>query len=251
MQETSELYKQIIASPNHRYETKVETEEHASLFGEDDVPIYVITERLLHHVRREKPGMDGHQPTVGNAFAASQDMEIEGLDWIFNPMEEFDVYVRAVGTVDGAQQTSEWIPQGVYFLDTREYSEAGTVRITAYDAMLKTEKPYPDTNHAWPYKDIDVLREIAQDIEVTLDPRTVEIVTAGLMIELPADYTEREVLGMIASAYVGNFVITDANKLLLVPIYGTDDDNLSGNYLADDDGTTALMMGDEGWFILV
>lgn len=253
MQETSALYQQIIASPNHRFETKVETEEHASLFGEDDVPIYVITERLLHHVRREKPGMDGYQPTAGNVFAASLDMEIEGTinDWIFNPMEEFDVYVRAIGTVDGVQQTSEWIPQGVYFLDTREYSEVGTVRITAYDAMLKTEKPYPDTNHAWPYKDIDVLREIAQDIDVTLDQRTIDIVTAGLMIELPADYTEREVLGMIASAYAGNFIITDANKLLLVPIYGTDDDNLSGNYLADDDGTTALMMGDEGWFILV
>lgn len=251
MQETSALYQQIIASSNHWFETKVETEEHASLFGEDDVPIYVITERLLRYVKRERPGMDGHQPTVGNVFAASLDMEIEGLDWIFNPMEEFDVYVRAVGTVNGVKQTSEWIPQGVYFLDTREYSAAGTVRITAYDAMLKTEKMYPDTNHVWPYKDIDVLREIAQDIEVALDQRTIDIVTAGLMIELPADYTEREVLGMIASAYAGNFIITDANKLLLVPIYGSDDDNLNGKYLADDDGTTALMMGDEGWFILV
>ena len=250
MQETSALYKQIVASDLHWFETKLVMEEHASLFDEDE-PTFDVTERLLRSVRRECPGIGNQYPSVGNALSASMMVEMEALDWIPDPMEKIVVYVRAIGLVGSTEETSEWIPQGTYFIDTREITGYGTWQITAYDAMLKTEKMYPDTNHVWPYKDIDVLKEIAQDIEVTLDQRTIDIVTAGLMIELPSDYTEREVLCMIASAYAGNFVISDSNTLLLVPLYGTDDDNLSGNYLSDDDGTTALMFGDEGWFILV
>lgn len=249
MQDTSALYKQIIATQNYRFETKLVLEEHASLMGEGE-PTFDVTERMLRSISRERLGISEQAPSIGNAFAASLEVEMEQLDWILDPMEKIEVYVRAIGIVGGVEQTSEWIPQGTYFMDTREITGYGTLIITAYDAMLKTEKTYPDTNHEWPYPDIDVLEEIAQDIEVTLDQRTIDIVTAGLMIELPSDFTEREVLCMIASAYAGNFVITDQNTLLLVPLYGTSDDNITGRYLSDD-GQTALTFGDEGWFVLV
>lgn len=245
MQDTSALYKSIIADSNHSFETKLVLEEHASLMGEGE-PTFDVLGRMLRSVSRDRPGMGGQTPSVGNALAASLEVEMEQLDWILDPMEKIEVYVRAVGA---SGEVSEWIPQGTYFLDTRQITGYGTLRITAYDSMLKTEKAYPDTNHAWPYPDIDVLEEIAQDIEVTLDQRTIDTVTAGLMIELPADFTEREVLCMIASAYAGNFVITDQNTLLLVPLYGTDDENITGSFLSDD-GQTALTFGDEGWFVL-
>lgn len=250
MQETSALYQQILEADPHWFETKLVLEEHASLVDESE-STFDVTESMLRSVSRDRPGIGSQYPSVGNALSASLAVEMEQLGWILDPMEKIEVYVRAKGLVNGVEETSEWISQGTYFMDTREITGYGTLRITAYDAMLKTEKAYPDTNHEWAYPDIDVLREIAQDIEVTLDQRTIDIVTAGLMIELPADYTEREVLCMIASAYAGNFVISDQNTLLLVPLYGTEDVNITGNYLADDDGETALVLGDEGWFILV
>lgn len=250
MQETSALYKQILEAEPHWFETKLVLEEHASLMDESE-PTFDVTESMLRSVKRDRPGVGSEYPSVGNALSASLSVEMDQLDWILDPMEKIEVYVRAVGLVNGVEETSEWISQGTYFMDTREMTGYGTLIITAYDAMLKTEKTYPDTNHEWPYPDIDVLAEIAQDIDVTLDQKTIDIVTASLMIELPADYTEREVLCMIASAYAGNFVITDRNTLLLVPLYGTDEENITGDYLADDDGVTALVFGDEGWFILV
>lgn len=240
MQDTSALYKSILADSNHSFETKL-------VIGEDE-PVHDVLGIMLRSVSRDHPGVGGQAPSVGNALAASLEVEMEHPDFIIDPMGKIAVYIRAVGA---SGEVSEWIPQGTYFVDTREITGYGTLRLTAYDAMLKTEKAYPDTSHVWPYSDIDVITEIAQDIGVTLDQRTVDIVTAGLMIELPADFTEREILSMIASAYAGNFVITDQNTLLLVPLYGNELDNITGYYLADIDGETALMFGDEGWFILV
>lgn len=240
MQDTSALYKSILADSNHSFETKL-------VIGEDE-PVHDVLGIMLRSVSRDHPGVGGQAPSVGNALSASLEVEMEQPDFIIDPMGKIAVYVRAVGA---SGEVSEWIPQGTYFVDTREITGYGTLRLTAYDAMLKTEKAYPDTSHVWPYPDIDVITEIAQDIGVTLDQRTVDIVTAGLMIELPADFTEREILSMIASAYAGNFVITDQNTLLLVPLYGNELDNITGYYLADIDGETALMFGDEGWFILV
>lgn len=243
MQETSALYKSIIASVNHRFETKLVLGKNASTVE--------VTESALRYVSRDRPGINSRIPSIGNALSASLNVDMQEPDWTLDPMQKIAVYVRAIGIVGSTEETSEWIQQGTYFVDTRVLTGQGTLQLTAYDAMLKAEKTYPSTNHVWPYADINVLAEIAQDIGVTLDQKTIDIVTAGIMIPLPAGYTEREVLGMIAAAYAGNFIISDRNTLMLVPLYGTDDENLTGYYLADDDGDTALLFGNEGWFILV
>ena len=239
MQQTSALYRQLVALPDHHFETKLEIDEHP------------VTDGYIYSVKRSRPGIDSKYPTIGGVMSASMDVEIAEPLFTIPTMAEINVYVRAIGIVNDEKEESEWIPQGTYYVDTRTLTDSGTIELTAYDAILKTEKVYPDTVHAWPYPDIDVLEEIADDIGIELDEKTEEIVTAGLMIDLPANYTEREVLGMIASAYAGNFVISDSNTLLFVPLYGFGDDNVTGNYLADDDGTTALTFGSEGWYILV
>lgn len=241
MQNTSALYNQIIESPLHFFETKVVVN------GND------VNQNNLFSVDRSRPGVGNEFPSIGSALSATLTMTMLNQSFTIPEMAEIKVYCRAV-MVDDSQQTrveSEWLSQGTYYIDTRELTEANTLVITAYDAMLKAEKQYPSTNHAWPYSDIAVVREIAADIGCTVDSRTVALMTADIMISLPASYTEREVLSYIASAYSGNFVITDENALLLVPLYGNNDDFLVGNYLADDDGTTALLFGNEGWFILV
>lgn len=146
---------------------------------------------------------------------------------------------------------SEWIPAGTYFIDTRAVSQGSykTLDLECYDAMMKAEADYPDTSHAWPYSDKNVVAEIASTIGVTVDARTNQYITAGQMINLPTDYTMRETLANIAGLYGGNFIITPENKLLFVPLFGFDAEE-SGYYLADENGN-ALLFGNEGWFIYV
>lgn len=283
MQETSALYKQILANPNHYFETRVDINNHP------------VLEYQIRSVRRERTGMMENKPTVGGALASTLELTINKPVFTIPKMAEIKVWVRAVAdsgggggsligdylevddasiqngylvfgpdsgasiendyiviTGGGGEGASEWIQQGVYYIDTREYidSEVETIKITAFDAMMKAEQDYPDTNHNWPYLDKNVVSEIAQTIGVPVDSRVNGFLTAGYMVELPTNYTMREALENIAASYCGNFVITSEGKLMFVPLWGLDPVE-DGNYLADSDGTTALTFGNEGWYIIV
>lgn len=236
MQTTSALYQTIVAG-SHYFETKVVID------GND------VTAEDIKSVRIIRKGMPEEKPTIGGALSATLDLNILEPDFTIPKMATIVVYVR----VRNATQTSEWLAQGTFFVDTRKLSEAvrerQTMTITAFDAMMKAEADYPDTNHDWPYLDKNVVAEIASTIGVTVDSRTNGFLTAGYMLYLPVGYTMRETLENIAASYGGNFVITADNKLLFVPLYGLDP-TVSGNYLADESGN-ALVFGNEGWCILV
>jgi len=236
MQNTSALYKEIL-SGSHEFETKISVAGHE--IGEDEI----------FSINRYASGLTGNKPSVGGALSSTLEMKIAKPSFSIPKMGEIDVFARA----KNASQTSEWMPQGVYFIDTRSFDETASgvenMKVLAYDAMLKAEQDYPDTSHNWPYKDALVVAEIASAIGVAVDPRTNQFLTAGYLIDLPIGYTMRETLEHIAAAYGGNFVISPENKLLFVPLYGLDP-KITGNYLADESGN-ALVLGDEGWYILV
>ena len=240
MQTTSALYKQIVATSGHWIETKL------SISGNE------IMEDQIISVQRDEQAMQQAKPSAGGAMAASIALTIIAPNFTIPRMGEIDVYTRArTDTL-----TSEWIPTGVYFIDTRAHDQSadgiGLMRITAYDAMLKGEQDYPNTTHNWPYLDTLVVAEIAAAIGVAVDSRTAGFLTSSYMIDMPVGYTIREVLGHIAASYGGNFVITDENKLLFIPLYGLDpEDSIVGEYLAVEGSTEALLFGNEGWYILV
>lgn len=238
MQTTSAIYKRIAATDGHWFETKI------SIDGND------LTESQIISLERESRAMNQAKPSVGGAVAGSLALTILSPSFTIPRMAEIDVFTRACADA----LTSEWIPAGVYFIDTRGHDQTangvGLLRITAYDAMLKGEQDYPDTTHDWPYQDRLVVAEIASALEVSVDDRTNGFLTAGFMIDLPVGYTVRETLEHIAAAYGGNFIITAENKLLFVPLFGLNQDSIAGNYLADESGN-ALTFGTEGWYILV
>lgn len=122
---------------------------------------------------------------------------------------------------------SEWIPKGVYFIDTRELQD-GFVSIHGYDAMLKAEQPFPSNTLGWPAADTDVVSLIAETMGVDIDERTV--MTQGFPIQLPEQYvtddgsemgdvfTMRDTLAGIAGLYGGAWIMNDYGKLqLLLP----------------------------------
>lgn len=240
MQTTSAIYKQIVGTTGHWFETKLR------IAGNE------ITERQIISLDREMQGMTERKPTVGGALAASIRLTILTPSFTIPRMGEIAVFVRACT----AAQKSEWLPAGVYYTDTRAAKQTengvGLMEITAYDAMLKGEQSYPDTAHSWPFLDRSVVAEIAASLGVTVDARTNGFLTAGYLIDLPVNYTMRETLEHIAGAYGGNFIITQENKLLFVPLYGLDpEDSITGSYLCVEGSEDALLLGNEGWYILV
>lgn len=239
MQTTSALYKSIV-SGDHWFETKV------SISGNE------VSESNIVSLDRSKPGMNQKYPAIGGAVSSTLRLRIIYPSFSIPQRAEIKVYCRAKNTT----QTSEWIPSGTYYIDTRSHNKThngiDTLEITAFDAMIKTEQDYPNTNHNWPYLDKLVVAEIASTIGVAVDSRTNDFLTAGWMIDLPMSYVMREVLEHIAGMNGGNFVVTAENKLLFVPLYGLDpEENLTGQYLTPEGSTDALMFGNEGWYILV
>lgn len=237
MQTTTNLYKQIVASDDHYFETKI------SLAGHE------LAESQIVSLERDAQTMAQAKPSVGGALSGTLSLTVLAQSFTIPRMAEIDVYVRARNSTS----TSEWLPAGVFFIDTRDHDQTvngvGVLKITAFDAMMKAEADYPDSSLDWPALDTAIVAEIASAIGVTVDARTNSFLTATYKFDLPIVYTMRETLGHIAAAYGGNFVITAENKLLFVPLYGLDPD-VSGSYLADENGN-ALVFGNERWCILV
>ena len=146
-----------------------------------------------------------------------------------------------------AEQFSEWIPKGVFFVSTRAKDKrTGSLTITGYDAMLKAESVWLNSDYDtenWPMSQADAVDDIAYRIGVEVDPRTV--LTTAFPVDYPVDengdLTMREVLGYIAVSNAGNWIITDEGKLLLVK-FG--DIPAETNYLVEEGGFAITFGGD-------
>lgn len=156
-------------------------------------------------------------PTVGEAISSEINVEM------LTPYTEIPWQARMVPYVrltDGIHY-SEWIQKGVYYIDTRDTRTGiGRLSIHGYDDMLRAEQDYPASSLSWPAKDIDVIREIAAFIGVSVDDRTVEQMVYGYPVQYPGEYSCREVLGYIAAMYAGCFVMSDLGELRLVALNG-------------------------------
>lgn len=140
---------------------------------------------------------------------------------------------------------SEWLPQGVFFIDTRETTQNNdglpVLTIHGYDAMLKTEQTYSSNAAVGDNYDTAYVSAIASAIGVSVDDRTWQIMGTGTMIPFPVGYSMREILGYIAATYVGCFVMTDEGKLRLVALQ---DMPAETNLLIDEIGDVLIFGAD-------
>ena len=214
MQAVSSIYKKLLSNPNHKKECKIEIGGY--VFGMDSL-IDLQTDGGLYRT-----------PTIGNAFSRQIQVSLFPNNSIIPRMAEMKVYIRL--TCDN--ESSEWIPKGVFYIDTRQIEkETGVLTIHGYDSMLKMEQTYISDGEdvtGWPKTMPVVMAEIAEKIDVELDDRNV---LQDYLVEAPVGYTMREVSGWIAAAHAGNWTITDAGKLRLVPLYSN---ILTLGYLVDE-----------------
>lgn len=216
MYDVSVTWLTIMADPLHWYETKVVI--NGVTYSESQIMDMSVDYRAF----------TGEQPSVGGCLSGEITIRMLTPSATVPRMAKIEPFAR----VTNGTLTSEWIPQGVFYIDTREQSNNDdgleVTKFHGYDAMLMSEAPYPSTSHTWPYQDLLVVQEIAYamglqssaNVTTGIDDRTVTLISNGphYNINLPANYSMREALGYIGALFCGNWVMNYDGQLLLVPI---------------------------------
>ena len=218
MQSTSALYKTIFADANHTVEWKITV--NGNDYTGDKIAADAVRPRLTRKL------FAGMQPTVGECQAAQFSCAIYEAS---SAVPRMATVVPAYRLVLG-QDVSEWITLGTFYIDTRSVDKAsGALMLTCFDRMLVADgaggASYADLTgfDAWPQSMGAVAAEIASIMGVTIDNRTSIGSGTGYTVDYPNDLSMREVLGYIAAANAGNWCITPANALRLVPLTGGSD----------------------------
>ena len=156
-------------------------------------------------------------PVLGSCISAEIDLTLIKPTADIPRMASIEPYIR----VTNGTQTSEWLPKGKFYIDTREYTKNDGIElmtIHGFDAMLMAEQLCPIGNY--PQTDIDAVQEIATFLGFTLDGGVSTIISNGYTVPIPAEYSCREVLGYIAAMYAGCFVMDDFGKLRIITLNG-------------------------------
>lgn len=229
MMRVSETYRAIWRDSNHRKEHKAEIA--GVTYGANVIAAPPVV---------SKPLLEGGNTMAGHCISGQLTLSVIPQGTIPR-MAEIRLYTRLAGEVEGVEQVSEWLPKGVFYIDTRATDRAsGVVTIRAYDAMLKAEQLFltETTEDDWPKPMDEVVAEIASRMGLTLDSRTA--VSHAMTVGFPLEYTMRELLGYIAVAHAGNWIITDTGQLRLVKLTDTPAETY---YLVSEEGD-AILFGD-------
>lgn len=228
MQQVSATYTALISQP-HIVETKLEVWDKG---GESQV--HTFNENEIASVYTSRALFSNNNPSVGGTVSCEIDCELYSVDGVIIPrMAMLKPYVR----IKTDTEESEWIPKGVYWVDTRnEDYNSKKIQIHGYDAMLKGEQLF--VNDAlvdnWPRTDIQVLNGFTQDgvrydgvaqiMGVTIQQSSLNKINRGYAVQFPgvvqtsgtdrmsvrgAAMTVREVLGAIGAMYCGNWTIDE------------------------------------------
>ena len=254
MQSTSLLYNSII-SGDHRFEVSLAIGDSGKLITKQGETILFGGTAILVDTGGAESGYrmerlisgrvvsnlySNSMPEVGCCVSSEIDIEMLRPPAELPKRARLALYVRVVNDT----QESEWIPQGVFYIDTREHtqeSDLSILHIHGYDAMLFADVDYPSTDIEYPATDTDILGIIANAMGLQVDPRTYDIMTRAYEFPLPVGYSMREVLGILASAYAGNFIITESGMLRLIAI---NEIPRQTNYLIDEHGF-AIVFGED------
>lgn len=258
MRETSALYRRILEE-EHYFENSLcigkdgvlcDESGDVILFGDDAILVDSGTpedgygDSMLFSVEVDYSCL-GSEPEVGKTVSAECSITMVQPVSDIPSRARLALYFRARSRTE----VSEWIPNGVFYVDRRElYKANGWNKLTlhGYDGMLFAETDYPSSSGLdWPAKDSDVVQEISDYLGIPVDNRCWEILGAYSVPYLTG-YSCREILGYIAASYGGNWVITPAGSLMLVTMWGLP---IETSLLCDESGNV-ILFGEEDAIIV-
>lgn len=207
MRTLSNLWTMLISGENARLDTVAVINE---------VEYTTITAPEVHQSLLSSDAL-----TVGNCVAASLTFDVMTT----NVIPKSAKVVIKCRVVD-ANVLTAWYEFGTFWVSKRQIND-DYVHLECYDAMLKGNQPFDYTaaginDMNWPKPMQTVLNAIASQMGVTLDSRTdIESDTTTYKCEYPGEMTLLDVMGYIGACNCGNWVITQENKLRLVPLDGS------------------------------
>lgn len=158
----------------------------------------------------EEPLFD--ELSIGNACEAMFELE-------FRPKGEIP---RMAALKPYVYEDDTWKVLKTFYIDERDYSPVTNIMsVVAYDSMLKADSVWtPDQALEFPMTMQEAATIIAGEMGISLDTRC--SFNSSYEVDYPAnDYTRRDVLCFIAAAHGGNWIITGADQLLLIPLVGS------------------------------
>lgn len=154
--------------------------------------------------------------SAGNAVSASCSFSLRAASGGIPKAAAVAVEMRLT---DGTA-TSEWLPAGTFYISRRAHDPVtGRLSLECYDALLKANAVWTPSAGSWPRSMAAVTAELAALLGVQQDSRNVIRTGNTYQISQPGSGTTvRDVLSRIGAAHGGNWIITPANRLRLVPV---------------------------------
>lgn len=222
---TSEVYRRLLRDPRHRKEMRV------SIAGEDYGEDRIVS--------METSGGIFDLPDIGGCASRQIDLSLRKPGSIPRSAK-IKVFVRLAA----GERVSEWIPKGVFFISTRKLDKAsGVLDIHGFDAMRRAGDVWDIDPYAnWPMSQQEAAADIARQMGVELDPRTVlsNDFPVAYPVDENGDMAMQDVLEGIAVCNAGNWVITDEGKLLLLRLGDIPPET---NYLVTEHGRAITLGG--------
>ena len=132
---TTDLYRSIWNDPEHIVQTKVTIAGNDYLDGDN---AGLSTSGTM---------FPGSGPSIGGAVCREIDLELKTDGADIPRSAEIKVFIRLalLDSTGAVKSASEWIPKGVFYIDTRELDASEEwLSIHGYDAMLKGEQALLD-----------------------------------------------------------------------------------------------------------
>lgn len=206
MYTTSQNYKNYIKEPSRMFESKIILGSRT--LNNDDV-IQLKTE-----LQQPSNGF-----TLGSCISKSLELTLKNDGGTYASAGVLDV---SIGLKMG--ELIEYIPQGLFNIDTVEKTDY-TVKITAYDNMIKFETAYSEKY------DNPTLKQVIQQLQTITGVEFDSSVTIpSYTLSKLSGYTCREILSYVASLMGGNAYITRDGKFTIVTPVEVDYTVTADNY---------------------
>lgn len=193
----SEKFKTYLKKSGREFETKVAIDD-TTVLGTSSIVEFDIEEACI----------DEEEFSLGAVISSRLNMKLKtNIDISSNA--KVQPYIR----MNGAEGYTEWLPLGVYYVDSRNVKN-DVVSLACFDRLILAQKIY-HSGLNYPTKMELVMNEIAVLLGVELD-ENLFINQDYIIEEKPDGYTIREVLSFIAISHASAVKINKEGKLVFI-----------------------------------
>jgi hypothetical protein len=179
----SDYFNSLVMAPNREFDVKILM--NGTEYNSNKVVEFELYESIV----------EGEDYTIGAAVPTRLDLTIKTED-IFPSNAEIKPYIKLYG--DGA--SSEWMPFGVFYIDSRKYIN-DVWEFVCYDKLMLANQPW-ETELYLPATMKEVIEEICDMLEIQICPDTV--IRAYEVPLMTHEFTMRQVIGYIAACHGAN-----------------------------------------------